>query len=53
MGLKLALAKAYLETGQRETSQRLLTEILQTPVRPTRAQADQHTQDKARQLLRK
>ena len=53
MGLKLALAKAYLEAGQREASQRLLAEILQMPVRPTRVQADRHTQDKARQLLRK
>ena len=53
MGLKLALARAYLEAGQREASQRLLTEILQMPVRPTRAQADRRTQDKARQLLRK
>ncbi len=53
MGLKLALAKAYLEAGQREASQRLLAEILQMPVRPARAHADRHTQDKARQLLRK
>ena len=53
MGLKLALARAYLEAGQREASQRLLAEILQMPVRPARAQADRHTQDKARQLLRK
>jgi tetratricopeptide (TPR) repeat protein len=54
MGLKLALAKAYLEAGrQHETSQRLLSEILQMPVRPARAQADRRTQDKARQLLRK
>jgi tetratricopeptide (TPR) repeat protein len=53
MGLKLTLAQAHLEAGQRETSQRLLTEILQMPVRPARAQADRRTQDKARQLLRK
>jgi tetratricopeptide (TPR) repeat protein len=53
MGLKLALAKAYLEAGQREASQRLLVEILQMPVRPARTHADRHTQDKARQLLRK
>ena len=53
MGLKLALARAYLEASQREASQRLLAEILQMPVRPARAQADRHTQDKARQLLRK
>src|SRR5215510_11728967 len=53
MAIKLALARAYLEAGQREASQRLVTEILQMPVRPTRAQADRHTQDKARQLLRK
>jgi tetratricopeptide (TPR) repeat protein len=53
MELKLALAKAYLEAGQRQASQRLLAEILQMPVRPARAHADQHTQDKARQLLRK
>jgi tetratricopeptide (TPR) repeat protein len=53
MGLKLALAKAYLEAGQREASQRLLTEILQMPVRPARAHADRRTQDRARQLLRK
>jgi tetratricopeptide (TPR) repeat protein len=53
MGLKLALAKAYLQAGQREASQRLLTEILHMPVRPARTQADRHTQDKARQLLRK
>jgi tetratricopeptide (TPR) repeat protein len=53
MGLKLALAKAYLEAGQHEASQRLLTEILQMPVRPARAHADRQTQDKARQLLRK
>ena len=53
MGLKLALAKAYLEAGQREASQRLLTEILQMSVRPERAHADRHAQDKARQLLRK
>jgi tetratricopeptide (TPR) repeat protein len=53
MGLKLALAKAYLEAGQRQASQRLLTEILQMPVRPARAHADRHTQDRARQLLRK
>lgn len=52
MGLKLALARAYLEAGQREAGQRLLTEILQMPVRPARAQADRRTQDKARQLLR-
>jgi thioredoxin-like negative regulator of GroEL len=52
MGLKLALAKAYREAGQREASQRLLAEILQMPVRPERPQADRHTQDKARQLLR-
>jgi thioredoxin-like negative regulator of GroEL len=53
MGLKLALAKAYLEAGQREASQRLLAEILQMPVRPARVHADRHTQDKARQLLHK
>jgi tetratricopeptide (TPR) repeat protein len=53
MALKFALARAYLEAGQREASQRLVREILQMPVRPARAQADQHTQDKARQLLRK
>jgi tetratricopeptide (TPR) repeat protein len=53
MGLKLALAKAYLEAGQREASQRLLAEILQMPVRPAHVHADRHTQDKARQLLRK
>ena len=53
MGLKLALAKAYLEAGQRQASQQLLAEILQMPVRPERARADRHTQDKARQLLRK
>jgi len=53
MGLKLALAKAYIEAGQHETSQRLLTEILQMPVRPARTRADRRTQDKARQLLRK
>jgi tetratricopeptide (TPR) repeat protein len=53
MGLKLALAKAYLEAGQREASQRLLAEILQMSVRPTRVHADRRTQDKARQLLRK
>jgi len=53
MGLKLALAKAYLEAGQRQTSQRLLTEILQMPVRLGRAHADRQTQDRARQLLRK
>src|SRR5215475_7149094 len=53
MGLKLALAKAYLEAGQRQASQRLLTEILQIPVHPARAHTDQRTQDKARQLLRK
>src|SRR5919199_581048 len=53
IGLKLALAQAYLEAGQREASQRLLTEILQMPVRPARVHADRQTQDKARQLLRK
>jgi tetratricopeptide (TPR) repeat protein len=53
MGLKLALAKAYLEADQREASQRLLAEILQMPVRPARLHADRRTQDKARQLLRK
>jgi tetratricopeptide (TPR) repeat protein len=53
MALKFALARAYLEAGQREASQRLVTEILQMPVRPARAQADRHTQDKTRQLLRK
>jgi len=53
MGLKLALAKAYLEAGQRQASQRLLTEILHMPVRSERAHADRRTQDKARQLLRK
>lgn len=53
MGLKLALAKAYLEAGQHEAGQRQLTEVLQMPVRLARAQADRRTQDKARQLLRK
>src|SRR5215470_12017221 len=53
MGLKLALAKAYLEAGQRQASQQLLAEILQMPVRSERTHADQRTQDKARQLLRK
>ena len=53
MRLKLALAKAYLEAGQREASQQLLAEILQMPVRSERTHADQRTQDKARQLLRK
>jgi tetratricopeptide (TPR) repeat protein len=53
MAIKLALARAYLEAGQREACQRLLTEILQMPGRPARAQADRRTQDKARQLLRK
>ena len=53
MGLKLALAKAYLEAGQRQASQRLLAEILQMSVRPERVRADRHAQDKARQLLRK
>jgi tetratricopeptide (TPR) repeat protein len=53
MAIKFALARAYLEAGQREASQRLATEILQMPVRPARAQADRHTQDRARQLLRK
>jgi len=53
MGLKLALAKAYLEAGQRQASQQLLAEILQMPVRSERAHTDQRTQDKARQLLRK
>ncbi len=52
MAMKLALAKAYREAGQREASQRQLTEILQMPVRPERAPADRHTQDKAQQLLR-
>src|SRR5262245_9289554 len=53
MRLKLALAKAYLEAGQREASQQLLVEILQMPVRPASVHADQRAQDKARQLLRK
>ena len=53
MAIKLALARAYLEAGQREASQRLVTEILQMPVRPARTQADRRTQDKARQLLHK
>jgi hypothetical protein len=52
MGLKLALAQAYLEAGQHEASQRLLREILHMPVRPARPHADRRTQDKARQLLR-
>ncbi|HEY5865011.1 MAG TPA: TRAP transporter TatT component family protein [Candidatus Tectomicrobia bacterium] len=52
MAIKFALARAYLEAGQREASQRLVTEILQMPVRPARAQADRRTQDKARQLGR-
>jgi hypothetical protein len=53
MGLKLALAQTYLEAGQHEASQRLLTEILHMPVRPARPHADRRTQDKARQLLHK
>ena len=52
MALRFALARAYREAGQREASQRLLADILQMPVRPERAQADRHTQDKAQQLLR-
>jgi tetratricopeptide (TPR) repeat protein len=53
LALKFALAEAYREAGQREASQRQLAEILQMPVRPERAHADRHTQDKARQLLHK
>jgi tetratricopeptide (TPR) repeat protein len=53
MALKFALARVYLEADQAEASQRLVTEILQMPVRPARAQADRRTQDKARQLLHK
>ena len=34
MGLKLALAKAYREAGQREAGQRLLAEMLQMPQWP-------------------
>ena len=53
MAMKFALAEAYREAGQREASQRQLAEILQMPVRSERTHADRHTQDKARQLLRK
>jgi tetratricopeptide (TPR) repeat protein len=53
MAMKFALAEAYREAGQREASQRQLAEILQMPMRPERTHADSHTQDKARQLLRK
>jgi len=53
MGMKFALAEAYREAGQQAASQRQLQEILSMPVRPARLQADRHTQDKARQLLRK
>ena len=53
MGMKFALAEAYREAGQQTASQRQLQEILSMPVRPARSQADRHTQDKARQLLRK
>jgi hypothetical protein len=53
LAMKFALARAYREAGQRQASQQQLTEILQMPVRPERARADHHTQDKARQLLLK
>lgn len=49
--LKLSLAKAYREAGQREASQRQLLDILQRPVRSVHAKADQHTQTQAGKLL--
>lgn len=51
LAMQLALAKAYRDAGRAQDSQQLLNAILQTPVRPERAQADHETQDKARQLL--
>jgi hypothetical protein len=51
LGMRFALARTYLEAGQRAAGQRLLADILQTPVRPERARADARTQAKARQLL--
>jgi tetratricopeptide (TPR) repeat protein len=53
MAMKFALAEAYRDAGQQAASQRQLQEILKMPVQSTRPQADRHTQDKARQLLRK
>lgn len=53
LGMRLALARTYLEAGQREAGQRLLADIVQTPVRPDRTQTDTRIQEKARQLLSK
>ena len=53
MAMKFALAEAYRDAGQHGASQRQLEEILKMPVRPARLQSDRHTQNKARQLLRK
>lgn len=51
--IKLALAEAYKEDGRREDARRQLQEIISRPVTPSRAKAERHVQEKARQLLGK
>ena len=53
LAMKFSLALAYRDAEQHEVSQRQLAELLRMPMRPERAQADRHTQEKPRQLLRK
>lgn len=50
-GIRLALARAYLDADRRDEARRQLQEILQTPVNPARAKEQRSVQEKARRLL--
>ena len=49
----LSLAQAYQEDGRKEDARRLLQEILDRQVNPSRARTERDVQQKARQLLGK
>lgn len=51
--IRLALAEAYKEDGRQEDARRQLQELLARPLTPSRAKAERHVQEKARQLLGK
>ncbi len=49
--MKLALAQAYREDGRKSDSEKLLREIIEGQIEPSRARSERHVQNKARKLL--
>lgn len=51
--MKLSLAEAYKEDGRKDDARRQLQEIIARPVTASRAKAERHVHEKARQFLAK